>query len=165
MTEAIAALNGSPASLDASVPEPEGAHALLKQLVQNHQGQWVDQGSLAGWQGMAGPTVLLLPGDPVRFPEGLDVAVVLPELRRAVRQAFRIGVVTPADDTSIGQRFGAQRRPCLVFLRDGRYLDTVAGMHDWQPYVELVHEALAAAPSPAPIAIGVAGGGAPSSCH
>jgi hydrogenase-1 operon protein HyaE len=165
MTDAIAALNGSAASLDTSVPEPEGAHGLLKQLVVNHQGQWVDQASLANWQGMPGQSVLLLPGDPVRFPEGLDVAVVLPELRRAVRQAFRIGVVTPADDLAIGQRFGAQRRPCLVFLRDGRYLDTVAGMHDWQAYVELVHEALASTPSPAPIAIGVAGGGAPSSCH
>jgi hydrogenase-1 operon protein HyaE len=145
------------------IKPPAPAHVLLQQLVQRHGAQWVDLTELDTWKDAApGDAVLLIPGDPVRFPEGLDVAVVLPQLRAAAGQPLRIGVAVPQDEDAIGQRFGAQRRPSMVFLRDGRYVTVVAGMHDWSAFVDLVRAALSMPTSHAPIAIGVAGGSAPS---
>jgi hydrogenase-1 operon protein HyaE len=140
-------------------------HALLQRLVDAHGAQWVSLAGLDDWVKAApGAAVLLVAGDAVRFPEGLDVAVVLPELRAAVKQAFRIGVATSTDEDAIASRFGAQRRPSLIFMRDGRYATTVAGMHDWGDYVGQVQVALEHPTGPAPLAIQALGGAA-SSCH
>jgi hydrogenase-1 operon protein HyaE len=115
----------------------------------------------------AGEQVLLFAGDPVRFPEAVDVAVVLPELQRACRGRFAIGVVERADEDAVARRYGVQRWPSLVFLRDGGYLATIAGMHDWDEYLLLAEQALGRAPSRPPgvgIAVVAAGGAAPA-CH
>jgi len=149
----------------AAVKPAAPAHALLTQLVAQHCAQWVTLLNVQAWQDAApGDAVLLIPGDPVRFPEGLDVAVVLPQLRTAAGKPLRIGVATPTDEDAIGQHFGAQRRPSMVFLRDGRYVTVVAGMHDWGVFVGLVQEALSLPTTHAPIAIAAAGG-AGASCH
>lgn len=141
------------------------AHPLMQRLVDAHGAQWVDLSGLDDWVKAApGDAVLLVAGDAVRFPEGLDVAVVLPELRAAVKASFRIGVATAADEDAIASRFGAQRRPSLIFLRDGRYATTVAGMHDWGDYVAQIQAALEHPTGPAPLAIQALGGGA-SACH
>ncbi len=161
------ALDAMPAgSAPSAAPSalPPG-HALMQRLVDAHGAQWVNLTGLEDWTKAApGDAVLLVAGDAVRFPEGLDVAVVLPELRTAVKQAFRIGVATAADEDAIASRFGAQRRPSLIFLRDGRYATTVAGMHDWGDYVGQIQAALAHPTGPAPLAIQAQGGSA-SSCH
>lgn len=146
----------------ASLP---GAHPLLSRLVTEHGADWVTLADLGAWQhAAAGPAVLLVAGDAVRFPEGLDVAVVLPELRAHLGQPWRIGVAMSSEEDAIASRFGAQRRPSLIVLRDGRYATTVAGMHDWTAFVTLMQAALAHPTGPAPLAIH-AQGGAPSSCH
>ncbi|WP_411014303.1 hypothetical protein, partial [Salmonella sp. s50237] len=54
--------------------------------------------------------------------------------------------------------------PSLVFVRDGRYVTTVSGMHDWTDFLALVRNALASPTTHAPIAIQSAGAAA-SSCH
>ncbi len=158
--------DATPAAATTTAPSalPPG-HALMQRLVDAHGAQWVDTSGLDDWvKDAPGDAVLLVAGDAVRFPEGLDVAVVLPELRAAVKQAFRIGVATTADEDAIASRFGAQRRPSLIFLRDGRYATTVAGMHDWGDYVGQIQAALAHPTGPAPLAIQALGGAA-SSCH
>ena len=72
---------------------------------------------------------MLFSGDPVRFPECLDVAVVLPELRR-LRRRFGLGVVAAdEDEEAIGLR--RQRWPSLVFLRDGPLPSRWPAMRDW----------------------------------
>ena len=58
--------------------------ALVERLVHDFGARWVDEGTVDDWAAEGGDRVLLLAGDPVQFPEGLDVAVVLPELRRSV---------------------------------------------------------------------------------
>jgi hydrogenase-1 operon protein HyaE len=129
-----------------------------------------------GGQAIAGSTplpggdqVLFFGGDPVRFPEVLDVAVVLPELQQAFGRRFGIGVIEPAEEDALARRYGVQRWPSLVFLRDGAYLDTVSGMHDWDDYLRLVGQALARTPGRAPsvgIPLVAAGGtGGDSHCH
>lgn len=129
------------------------AHPLLAQLIGRHQARWVDFDKLTDWQQQAGDQVLLLAGDPVRFPEALDVAVVLPELQRvsAVQgRPFGLGVVVPDCAQALARTFGSQHWPTLVFFRDGQYVTAVSGMHDWPQYLALVAQALDAPPSRAP---------------
>jgi len=79
----------------------------------------------------------------VRFPEGVDVAVVLPELQKQFPGRLLIGVVVREDEDTIARRYGVQRWPSLVFLRNGGYVGTIAGMLDWVDYVARVEELLA----------------------
>jgi hydrogenase-1 operon protein HyaE len=115
---------------------------------------WVDTETVDAFLARAGDAVLFLWSDPVRFPECLDVAVVLPELRRHVGTTeaprFRIGVVDAAAEEAVARRYGATRRPALVFVRDGQYVATIAGMHDWKDFLCAVHDALAAPVTRAP---------------
>ncbi|MEY4763400.1 MAG: hypothetical protein RI907_73 [Pseudomonadota bacterium] len=141
------------------------AHPLMARLVSQHGAAWVTLASLDDWlQETPGDAVLLVAGDPVRFPEGLDVAVVLPEVRARLKSGFRIGVAVANEEDALASRFGAQRRPSLIFLRDGRYATTVAGMHDWGDYVALIAAALVHPTGPAPLAIHAVGAQAPA-CH
>ncbi len=143
------------------------AAPLVARLVSAHGARWVTLDSIEAFAAEPGDRVLFFSGDPVRFPECLDVAVVLPELQRAFPGRFQVGVVARADEDAIARRYGANRWPSLVFLRDGRYVATVAGMLDWTDYLARVAEALAQPASRAPT-IGiplVAAGGAAPSCH
>jgi len=140
-------------TLDLPTRDPAAdAAPLVCRLVTDHGGTWVDLDSLDDFLARPGAQVLFFHGDPVRFPEVLDVAVVLPELQRAHATAggFGIGVATRADEDALAGRFGVQRWPSLVFLRDGAYLATVNGMLDWTDFVDRVGEALAAKPGRAP---------------
>lgn len=140
---------------------------LLDRLVRDFGATWVTPESHDAFVQGPGDRVLFFSGDPVRFPEGQDVAVVLPELQRAYPGRFVVGVVPVSCEDQIARRYGSQRWPSLVFLRDGQYVDVLAGMHDWTDYVALVGESLAKAPSRAPT-VGipvVSAQGAASSCH
>lgn len=148
------------------------APALLSQLVSKHHAQWVDADTIPDWLAVQeGDAVLLFAGDPVRFPEAMDVAVVLPELQQVSAKAgkpFAIGVAVPEGAEALAKKYGSQRWPTLMFFRSGAYVTTVSGMHDWSDYVELVAQALAAPISRAPtigIPVVSADGNTGSACH
>ena len=140
--------------------------ALVGRLVEQFGASWVDETSIDAWAAEGGDRVVLFAGDPVQFPEGLDVAVVLPELQRSLPGRFKIGVVPRQSEDALARRFGSQRWPTLLFLRDGRYVTTLSGMHDWEVFVDRVTQALSMPVSRAPLGIPVvsatAGG---ASCH
>lgn len=136
---------------------------VIRRLVDELGAQLVDETTLDAFLERPGEQLLFLSGDPVQFPEGLDVAVVLPELRAAVSKPFGIGVVARASQEAIARRYGNQRWPALVFLRDGRYVTTLAGMHDWTDYVARVEAALAMPVTRPPIAL--TGAASTPSCH
>ncbi len=138
-------------------------HPLVQRLVQQHGAAPISLSSLDGFLARGGDQVLFFSGDPVRFPEALDVAVVLPELRAAFCDRFEVGVVERGDEDAVARRFGAQHWPSLVFVRDGRFVASVAGMKDWDEYQRDVAAALAMAPTRAPIGIPVVSAG--PSCH
>lgn len=143
------------------------APPLVARLVQQFGATWVDEGNAEVFVAGPGERVLFFSGDPVRFPECLDVAVVLPELQAAFPGRLHIGVVVPAQEDTVARRFGATRWPSLVFMREGRYVDTIAGMLDWTEYVDRVGAALARPAARRPgvgIPVVAASGGAPS-CH
>jgi hydrogenase-1 operon protein HyaE len=115
------------------------------------------------WLERGGLQVLFFSGDPVRFPEGADVAVVLPELRAAFGGRFEIGVVERTGEDAIARRFASMHWPALVVLRDGRWVARIDGMKDWDDYLREVGAALDKPASPPPIAIAVVAAG--SGCH
>jgi hydrogenase-1 operon protein HyaE len=141
-------------------------HPLVQRLLDGHGATAVSLATLDAWLAGPGDRVLFFSGDPIRFPEGSDVAVVLPELRAAHGGRFEIGVVLREDEDALAQRFGARHWPSLVFVRDGRYVATIAGMKDWDEYVQLIGAALAAPATRAPtIGIPVVSAAAGPSCH
>lgn len=150
-------------------PKPAETSPLVERLVNHHGAAWLDAEGIQAWSALGGDRVVLFAGDPVRFPEGQDVAVVLPELQRSFPGRFAIGAVPREHEDAVARRYGVQRWPSLLFLRDGRYVTTVAGMLDWDVYVAEVARALAMPTSRAPtIGIPVVNAGAgehDASCH
>jgi hydrogenase-1 operon protein HyaE len=136
---------------------------LLQRLIDQFGASWVDADAQAAVLMDAGDCVLFIAGDPVRFPECLDVAVVLPELQKHFAGRFRIAVVRPENEDEVARRYAANRRPALVFLRGGRYVTTVFGMLDWDDYLVAVTQALASPVTRVP-GIGIAVVAAGSTC-
>lgn len=141
-------------------------HPLAERLVTTHGATPLTRETLDGFVARPGDRVMLFCGDPVRFPEGADVAVVLPELRAAFAGRFDIGVVMPSDEDAIARRYGVQRWPSLVFLRDGQYVTVLSGMRDWDDYLRDVAQALQTLPSRAPsIGIPLVSASTDAHCH
>jgi hydrogenase-1 operon protein HyaE len=112
-----------------------------------------------------GDAVLFCAGDPVQYPECLDVAVVLPELLRVWPGRFRAGVVSPEQEAAVQARYGFQRWPTLIFLRRGEYLGALSGIQDWSVYLARI-ETLLAGPVSRPPSIGIAvSTAATPTCH
>ncbi|WP_374409399.1 hydrogenase [Hydrogenophaga sp.] len=149
--------------------ETAEAHApLIQRLVRDFGAPWVDEQTVADWVAGGGDRVVLLAGDPVRFPEGVDVAAVLPELMKAFPNRFSVAVVPRESEDAVARRYGSQRWPTLLFFRDGQYVTAIAGMQDWDVYLQGVAAALAMPPSrPPTIGIPVVsqGGSGGTSCH
>ncbi|MFG6448560.1 hydrogenase [Roseateles sp. BYS180W] len=123
---------------------------LVERLVRDFGATWVDEHTVQDWSRGAGERVLLLAGDPLRFPEGLDVAAVLPELMRAFPARLHVAVVPRRSEEAVAQRYGSQRWPTLLFLRQGQYITAIAGMQDWEVYLRRVAQALTLPPTRAP---------------
>ena len=84
------------ATLDHPLDEREAP--LVRRLAAMPGAGWVDEASHADFCARPGDQMLFFTGDPVRFPECLDVAVVLPELQRALPGRFGVGVVRRGDE-------------------------------------------------------------------
>ncbi|MFS2158187.1 hydrogenase [Pseudomonas sp. Pseusp122] len=121
---------------------------LIARLVNEFHGRWIDPLNLESWLAEGGDCLLLLCGDPVRHPECLDVAVVLPELCQEVARRHgrhvRIGVVPREHEETFAGRYALRRWPTLVWLRDGGYVTSIDGMHDWDEYLLLADKAVSA---------------------
>jgi len=94
--------------------------------------------------------VLFFAGDPKRYKETTDVAVVLPELVAAFGDRLRPAVVATGDEIALQKHYGFRAWPSLVFVRDGGYLGTISRMKDWSEYLEEIAELLTAEPREAP---------------
>ncbi len=79
--------------------------------------------------------VLLFAGDPVRWPEAADVAVVLPELVEAFQGRLQGAVIAAQAELTLAPRFNVQVYPSLVLWRDGKVLDVIPKIKDWSVYV------------------------------
>ncbi|MGJ4930401.1 hydrogenase accessory protein [Bradyrhizobium sp. HKCCYLS2038] len=82
--------------------------------------------------------VLLSAGDPVRFPEALDVAIVLPELITAFQGRLRGAVIARDAEAELATRFGVRVQPSLILCRGTEALGLIAKIQDWSVYVERI---------------------------
>lgn len=140
-------------------------HPLIARLTEADGLPLLDQANLPAFLSGAGDAVLFCAGDPAQYPESLDVAVVLPELLRAFPGRLRAGVAAPGLEPDMQARYGFNRWPALIFLRDGAYVGALAGIQDWSVYLARVGELLVA-PVRRPPSVGIAvATAAPATCH
>ena len=128
------------------LPEP----LLVARLVDAHGAARLDEAGLQAFLAQPGEAALFFTEDPTRFREVPDVAVILPELRRAAARSFRIGVLPPPLANANAARYGVRRWPALVFVRDGDWLGNVEGLRDWTDYLAAVNALLASPTRPLP---------------
>jgi hydrogenase-1 operon protein HyaE len=95
-----------------------------------------------------GLAVLFFAGDPNRFRDTTDIAVVLPELVKALGGGLRAAVVAPEAGKPLQQEYGFELWPALVFLRDGAYLGSISGIQNWSDYLRKIDELLATGERP-----------------
>lgn len=137
---------------------------LVTRLVDVFGASRLDEATLEPFVSQRGCAVLFFTEDPVRFREVPDVAVILPELRRAATRPFHIGVLPPPLANANAARYGVRRWPALVLLRDGEWLGNVEGLRDWSGYVAAVNELLEGPTHPLPARVIPLAAAGSSSC-
>ena len=153
------------------MPLPKGAGAieypLVERLFSKHGFAEVTRETFSAWTERAGRTLLLFIEDPGIYKETLDLAVIVPELVRAFRGRFVVGVLLPEAARELSVRYGFRRWPAFVILADGKYVGVVDGLRNWDEYLEEVARLLDAEPTrPPTLGIAVKGGGdGAGSCH
>ena len=91
--------------------------------------------------------LVMLNEDPVKYPEVMDNAVIVPEvLREFPAGTFDVVFADSAESRRIAQRYGIVKYPALLFLRRGDYLGTIVGLMDWPDIVRAFADTLRGAP-------------------
>lgn len=140
-------------------------HPLLARLAETAGRTVASPAELDALLAEPGDWVLFCGGNPTQYPECLDVAVVLPELLALHGGRVHGAVATPDLEAPLQARYGFNRWPSLVFLRDGDYVGVISGMRDWSVFVGQFAEMLAA-PASRPPSVGIpVAAVAPSACH
>jgi hydrogenase-1 operon protein HyaE len=93
---------------------------------------------LTGAEVVGAVAVLLFAGDPVRWPEATDVAVVLPELIEAFQGRLQGAVIAPQAELALAPRFNVQVYPSLVLCRNGQVQDVIPKIKDWLVYIDRI---------------------------
>ncbi len=86
--------------------------------------------------------VVFLPGHGKGNAETADVAVILPELVRALRPRLSPAVAGEAAERAILALTGMMSLPALVFLRGDRLLGSIPRVRDWDDYLQRIGEIL-----------------------
>ena len=97
---------------------------------------------LAAADAAGAAAVLLSAGDPVRWPEAIDVAIVLPELIAAFRGRLRGAVIARKAESELGERFGVRVQPTLIFCSKGETLGLIGKIQDWPVYIDRISRLL-----------------------
>ncbi|WP_434623166.1 hydrogenase [Azospirillum sp. B2RO_4] len=86
--------------------------------------------------------VVFLPGHGKGNAETADVAVILPELVRALQPRLTPAVAGEAAERAILALTGMMSLPALVFLRGDRLLGSIPRVRDWDDYLQRIGEIL-----------------------
>jgi hydrogenase-1 operon protein HyaE len=90
--------------------------------------------------------LLFVAGDPAKYPEALDVAVILPELLGAFAGRFDAALIDPDAEHALMARFGLSALPALILLRGTAYLGAISRVRDWADYLAELERLLTAEP-------------------
>ncbi|MDE5445585.1 hydrogenase accessory protein [Bradyrhizobium sp. CSA207] len=113
-----------------------GKHDLARSGLPEVDAATVDH-FLGGADEAGAVAVLLSAGDPNRFPEAIDVAVVLPELI-AARNRLRGAIIARDAERVLGERFEVRVQPTLIFVANGKTLGLIAKIQDWSVYADRI---------------------------
>lgn len=91
-------------------------------------------------------SVLFFAGEPKKFGETVDVAVVLPEIVSAYDGRLRPAVVEKEAEKDLQRKYGFREWPSLVFVREGGWLGTISRIRNWQEYLDEINEILRSEP-------------------
>ena len=80
-------------------------------------------------------SILFFTEEPGRFPESMDVAVILPELISRFPQ-LSPAVISRESEKSLQGRYNFTVWPTLVLLKEGRYLGAISKVQDWDIYLK-----------------------------
>jgi hydrogenase-1 operon protein HyaE len=123
-------------------------HALIQQLFDVYQYPQVSLDTHAQFIARPGVSVLFFPGDPKKFRDTTDVAVVLPELDKAFEGKLQPGVVADSAGLELQRHYGFTAWPALVFVREGGYLGAITGIRNWAEYLQEISELIVAEVKP-----------------
>jgi hydrogenase-1 operon protein HyaE len=111
---------------------------LIDQLIEQHGYPVVTADRLDDFLARETTLALFLSEDPKRYPESNDVAVILPQLATAFSGRFEPALVDRALEPLFKQRYDIAVWPCLVFLRNGRFLGKISKVRDWADYMDRI---------------------------
>ena len=137
-------------TLEAPAPDRTAHSPLLASLIARHGYAQVDEASLEAAAQEHPLAMLLLAGDWWRLAESDDLAVVVPELEKALGGHVGVLVAARAAERAFQRRFHFASFPALVFLSNGDYLGAIEGIRDWADYMAEIPEILARTPQSPP---------------
>ena len=114
---------------------------LLEALHSQHGLPLMSAEDIATLQDPGQVWILLLSEDPQRYPEALDLAVILPELLRAFPQ-LKAGVIRRGEEATLRDLYHIQAWPCFLFLRGKDYLGQICKVQDWAVYLQCIEDLL-----------------------
>jgi hydrogenase-1 operon protein HyaE len=110
-------------------------NGLIDQLIQKYQLIDLNESGFEAFLDSSGNSVVLLTEEPDKVPESWDLAVIFPSLLMKNPIQPLAAISRPDHARSLLIRFGVQRMPALLFLRDGAYVGVIEGLRDWNELV------------------------------
>jgi hydrogenase-1 operon protein HyaE len=111
----------------ADAPARTGFSPLLNAILERHAYRRVDEATLDAVAGAHPIAMLLVSGDWWRLAECDDLAVIVPELDKALDGQVAVLVAEREAERALQRRFRFASFPALVFLREGAYLGAMEG--------------------------------------
>jgi hydrogenase-1 operon protein HyaE len=109
---------------------------LIDRLSQRFGYPVLDASTLDAFLDHDGASVLFFSGDPAKYPEADDVAVILPELMARFAGRARAAVIARAAEMELQPRFGFLQWPALAVCDRHRCRGTISRVRDWSEYLE-----------------------------
>lgn len=119
-------------------------HPLIKRLIDEYDYPAIGLEEHEAFVASPDTGVLFFAGEPKKFGETVDVAVVLPELIAAFEGRLRPAVIAKEAEKTLQLKYGFREWPSLVFVRDGGWLGTISRIRNWQDYLEEIGDILQA---------------------
>lgn len=123
---------------------------LIQRLFDEYGYPEITQEGHDAFVSQTGTAVLFFAGDPKRYRDTTDVAVVLPELVKALDGRLRPGVVAQSAEIPLQKHYGFKTWPALVFVRNDGYLGTITGIQNWSDYLQQIAALMGAEPTRPP---------------
>ncbi|WP_434361234.1 hypothetical protein NF212_22820 [Parasalinivibrio latis] len=126
-------------------------HPLIERLNREYEYPILNEDNYRTFLESNPVAVLFFTENADRYPETLDVAVVLPELVAAFGNRFSAAVVSRELEDVLSPIYQVRQWPSLVFVKSGKGVGTIARIQDWAVYQEEINRILGTEPDGASV--------------